>query len=146
MLLSSGERPQAAADLAPRSMIIIEDEALVSLMIEVFAGDLGWQVAGAAYTEATALELVERTSPSVAVIDINLGSTTGFRVAAECHARGVPVLFVTGFTAENLPKECSDDPILPKPFSAEEFDRALSRCLAAPVPRTPLPDGVAESG
>jgi DNA-binding response OmpR family regulator len=154
MLLSSGEEPQAVGDLGPpaagnlgpKSMMIVEDEALVSLMIEVFAAELGWQIAGTAYSEATALELVERIRPAVAVIDINLGSTTGFSVAAECHLRGVPVLFVTGFTAENVPKECGDDPVLPKPFSSEEFDRALSRCVAAPALRTAWPDGYAESG
>jgi len=120
---------QAAPDGDNRSIIIVEDEALVSEVIEMLAGDLGWEIAGTAYSGGAALSLLDKVRPTVAVIDINLGATTSFDVSAACHVRGVPVLFVTGFTAEDIPKECGDDPILAKPFSIEDFSLALGRCL-----------------
>jgi DNA-binding response OmpR family regulator len=124
---SSLERRAAPAKVA-RSMLIVEDDATVSLLIEMFAAELGWQVAGVAYTVAQAFNLLERLSPSIAVLDIELGRATSVGVAAACRLRGVPVLFVTGLTAQDVPRECGNDPVLPKPFSENEFERALSRC------------------
>lgn len=110
-------------------MFIVEDEALVLLVFEDVAADLGWTVAGLAQDEATALRLLADVQPSVAVIDINLGRSNGFGVSAACHARGIPVLFVTAFTVDGVPPECGDDPILAKPFSIEDFGKALDRCI-----------------
>jgi DNA-binding response OmpR family regulator len=133
MSFLSGLERQAVPDHVGKSMIIVEDEAMVSTTIEMFATELGWRVVGAAYSETSALELVQRVNPTVAVMDIHLGSATSFSVAHSCRVRGIVVLFMTGYTAENLPKECGDDPVLAKPFSVEEFEQALGRCIAAQV-------------
>jgi len=128
MPLSSGSE-QATSDHLGQSMIVVEDEAMVSAMIEMFAVELGWQVVGTAYSEAAALDLIERFDPTVAVMDVYLGSANSCRVADACRAQGIAVLFVTGYTAADLPKECGHDPVLPKPFSVQEFEQALYRCL-----------------
>jgi two-component SAPR family response regulator len=115
-------------------MIIVEDEAIISLMIESLADDLGWAVGGTASNEAEAKLLLECCMPSVAVLDINLGaSSTSLSVAAICRERGVPVLFITAYTAAPLPAACGDAPILAKPFSTEDFEAALGRCVRVPA-------------
>jgi CheY-like chemotaxis protein len=113
-------------------MLIVEDEAMVSLMLEDVAADLGWRVAGTAYSEGVALQLLSDIRPTVAVIDVNLRASTSFGVSAVCRARGIPVLFVTGYTADDIPEECGDSPVLAKPFSIDDFARALTRCVEAP--------------
>jgi two-component SAPR family response regulator len=111
------------------SMIIVEDEAPVLLVIEEMAADLGWDIIGVAQTEATAFELLRKTRPTIAVLDIHLGLTTSFAVAAACHDHGVAVLFTTGYTAVSVPEGFGDGPTLAKPFSPEDLAVALQRCL-----------------
>jgi len=114
-------------------MLIVEDEPLVATTIEMVAADLGWQLAGTAFTEESALKLLATVTPTVAVVDINLGPTNSFRVSTKCRAMGVPVLFVTGYVASDVPAECGYNPILAKPFSIDEFEAALGRCLSRPL-------------
>jgi CheY-like chemotaxis protein len=112
-------------------MLIVEDEPIISMMIESFADDLGWAVAGTARSEAEALAILDTSVPTVAVLDIRLGgSATSLSLAAACRARSVPVLFVTAYTAQALPDACGDAPVLAKPFSTEDFETALARCVA----------------
>jgi len=106
--------------------MIVEDEALISLVIQEMSGYLGWQLAGSARNETAALLLLETIQPSVAVIEIYLNRSTGFQVAAACRARGIPVLFISDFRTEIAPAECGDDLILAKPFSIDDFERALN--------------------
>jgi CheY-like chemotaxis protein len=112
------------------SMVIVEDEPVIALMIEAMATDLGWSVAWTAHNEPSAFDLLESSTPTIAVLDINLGLTTSFALAAACHDRGIPILFITGYTATKIPDRCGNDPILAKPFSPEDFQIALGRCLA----------------
>lgn len=130
MSLTSGIERRVEPEQSPRSMIIVENEATVSMLIGMFAEELGWQVAGTAYSQSAALNLLEDVSPTIAVIDINLGSPASFEVAAACRGRGIPVLFITGFADDHVPDECGDDPRLAKPFSVDEFKLALSQSRA----------------
>lgn len=110
-----------------QELIIVEDEPLISMMMEDTARDLGWIVAGSAHSEADAFGLLERCHPSVALLDINLGLTTSLAVASSCRDRGIAVIFVTGYTARDVPLQCEDAPILAKPFSSVELERCLKR-------------------
>ena len=130
MTLEAAVDPCTTSSSVPRPMFIVEDEVLLLSVLEDVGAELGWTIAGGARDEGTALRVLAGIRPSVAVIDINLGLSTGFGVSAACHARAIPVLFVTGFTGEDIPRECGDDPILAKPFSINDFARALDRCVS----------------
>jgi DNA-binding response OmpR family regulator len=112
-----------------RSMLIVEDETLISMLIEDFATELGWSVAGVAHNERAAFKLLDSITPTIAVLDINLGSTDSFGVAQLCQERGIPVLFTTGYTLVSIPEGCGTCPVLTKPFSPDDFQAAVERCL-----------------
>ena len=112
-----------------RSLVIVEDEPLISLMIEDWAAELGWHVEAMAHNEVDALNALEKCSPTLAILDINLGSQTSLHVAKVCRDRGIPIVFTTGYTAGDIPLECGDAPVLPKPFSPDELAVALQRGL-----------------
>jgi DNA-binding response OmpR family regulator len=112
-----------------QSLILVEDEPLISIMIEELLQDLGWTVDGSAHTEADALTLLGTCSPRLALLDINLGLTTSLAVAASCRDRQIPVLFMTGYTARDVPPQCGEYPVLAKPFSPDALDQALRRAL-----------------
>ncbi len=109
------------------SLLIVEDEPLISMMLEQMVGDLGWTVVGSAHTEANAFELLNHSQPQVALLDINLGLTTSLAVASTCKDRGIFVIFTTGYTARDVPSQCGNAPILAKPFTPDDLAQALKR-------------------
>jgi CheY-like chemotaxis protein len=114
---------------AAQSLIVVEDEPIISIMIEELVQELGWTVDGSAQSEAAAFDLLGTCSPQLALLDINLGLTTSLAVAASCRDRHIPIVFMTGYTASDIPDQCGDDPVLAKPFSPDALDRALRRAL-----------------
>jgi DNA-binding response OmpR family regulator len=86
----------------PARILIIEDEALVALEMESILSDAGYEVVGVADDQSSAMAAVDRSTPDLALVDIQLANrSSGFHVAAELSKRGVCCLFVTG----NCPAE-----------------------------------------
>ena len=110
--------------------ILVEDEPLISLMIQDYLADLGWAVDGTAHTEADAFALLNGCRPELALLDINLGKTTSLAVASACRDMGIAVVFITGYVARDVPYQCGNSPVLPKPFSPADLQVALRRGLA----------------
>jgi DNA-binding response OmpR family regulator len=113
----------------PGSVIVVEDEPLISIMVEDMACELGWRIDGTAQTEAGAFALLQRQRPTVAILDVNLGRGTSLAVAATCRDQGIPVVFTTGYLAGDLPPECADAPVLLKPFTIGELAAALRQSV-----------------
>lgn len=116
--------------LTKNHAIIVEDELLVGLMIEEMLKDLGCTVWGIARTPKDALEGLEQGKVNLALLDINLGGTDNFSVAEECKRRGIPMIFVTGYSMSEIPDICRDWPIVPKPFSPEQIQSAIANVQA----------------
>lgn len=123
---------------AGRSLIIVEDEVLISLMVEDMAADLGWAVAGAAQTQSAALTLLESCTPHLALLDVDLGSTSSFAVMDACRARNIPMVFITGYMSRDLPDHVRDGQVLAKPFSTQDLAGAI-RLALAPGEQVPEP-------
>lgn len=110
-----------------RRIMVAEDEPLIAIMLEEMLRELGWEVSGTAYTEPEAMAQLDICQPSLAILDINLGGNTSLDVAAKCVERGIPIVFTTGYTAQDLPPECVGSPILAKPYSMAELEACLER-------------------
>lgn len=113
-----------------RHLIVVEDEPLLAMMIEDIVQDLGWTVDGSAHTEAEAFTVLARCAPTLALLDINLGLTTSLAVACTCRDRHIAVVFMTGYTARDVPLQCGDAPILTKPFSTDDLQQAIKRAIS----------------
>jgi CheY-like chemotaxis protein len=103
---------------APRVMIV-EDEALVALMVEDLLTDFGCQISGSfgAVDEALAYLSDTAAPPALdgAVLDVNIGGTMVFPVAERLRAAGIPFVFATGYGA--LPRKGFEDiVVLNKPI------------------------------
>ena len=64
------------------SVLIIEDEPLIAMMVEDFIDVLGHQVAGAADSVAEGMAAVGRVGFDVAILDVNLRDGACWPVAA----------------------------------------------------------------
>jgi|SRR6056297_1775517 len=115
---------------ADRSVLVVEDEALIALDLEATLSEAGWTVIGPAGTGARALELLKGDLPHVACLDLNLGSGTSHDLARTLIARDVPVVFISGRDSRALPEDLRCVPLLGKPVD----DALLCRTLAALVP------------
>lgn len=123
--------PEETTTLEGIRVLLVEDEALVAMLVEDMLSDLGCTVV------ATAPRLDEATSRAedvglhfdVAILDLNLAGQNTFPVASALAARGVPFAFATGYGAGGLPAEWRDRPTLQKPFTAGDIGRVLAQAL-----------------
>jgi DNA-binding response OmpR family regulator len=110
----------------PRSVLVVEDEALIALDLEAMLEDAGWQVLGPAGTLARARDLIAAAEPDIACLDLNLGRETSHDLAREFLARGVPVVFLSGRDARALPEDLRTVPMLGKPVDGALLLRTLA--------------------
>jgi CheY-like chemotaxis protein len=108
-------------------VLIVEDEALVAMMVEDLLIDLGCEVAGVAASVAAAIELIDDPGRQIdaAILDVNLGRETAYPVAERLASRGVPFAFATGYGASGVIPKFAAVPILVKPFADEELQRVV---------------------
>jgi DNA-binding NarL/FixJ family response regulator len=75
--------------------IVIADDHEFSLIGTVdYVGSLGYQVVGSAKSGMVALNLILRTSPSIAIIDINMPGLNGLDLLKSVNAKKVMTRFV----------------------------------------------------
>lgn len=116
---------------AGRRVLLVEDEAMIAMLLEDMLTDLGCHVLGPAYGIGQALELAsEHETIDVAILDVNLGGTPVFEVADVLRARRVPLVFSTGYGEGGLRKVDQGAPVLGKPFRIDDLATALGKALA----------------
>lgn len=113
------------------SILLVEDEVLIRMMVAEMLADLGYTVAEAGDLHA-GLAWALAADVEAAILDVNLGSDSSEPIADALQRRGAPFAFATGYGADGLPKEFTDAPRLQKPFQIEDLNRCLSKLLGAP--------------
>jgi CheY-like chemotaxis protein len=119
--------------LSGRRVLVVEDEMLVLIMIEDMLADLGCESVTSAATVDKALALIDAQVFDVAMLDMNLNGSDSHLVADALSARGVPFVYSTGNTGQNLRDGYSDRPVLKKPFKYEDLVAILTRLKLAPI-------------
>ena len=118
------------ADLSGKQVLIVEDEFLVTMLIEDALDNLGCRVAGTAGRFDEALEKACSLAFDVAILDVNLDGRRTFPIAELLAERGRAFVFATGYGTDNLPDALAGTPILPKPFQQSDLEHALRQALA----------------
>lgn len=113
-----------------RRILIVEDEALVAMLIEDIVLDLGYEIAAIAGRLDDGLAKAEALDLSCAVLDLNLNGARTYPIAETLRTRGVPFLFVTGYGAAGLEPGWEQAVVVQKPFQPYELAQGLSRALA----------------
>jgi DNA-binding NtrC family response regulator len=111
-------------------VLFVEDEAMVSMLIEDMLLDLGVEVVGPASTMDHALTLAREAEIEAAVLDINIGGQLTYPIADILQGRGIPVIFATGYGSAVLPERFRDTPTLHKPFDRHRFEEVMQAALA----------------
>jgi len=125
-------QPAPDPDSAPAARIlIVEDEALVAMIMVDVVEETGCHVVGPAEGLGMAIEFA-RTEPKLdgAILDLNLSGNQAYPVAEILKQRGVPFVFVTGYGSNELAPPYDGHPSITKPFRVEELEDAVRRMLA----------------
>jgi DNA-binding response OmpR family regulator len=110
----------------PTAILIVEDEPLISMMLEDFLEVLDKRVAGTADTVAGALRVLDGNGVDAAILDLNLRAGEKSTPVAEALAsKGIPFIFATGGGDEGVDERFRDRPRLQKPFTMDGVSKAL---------------------
>ena len=117
--------------LKGKRVLIVEDEALITMLFEDILSDFDCEIVGPAMNIRQAMDLAGAAEIDAAVLDVNLNGEASFPVAALLRGRGVPLVFSSGYGSSSLPEEWQNRPVLPKPFTSDEVADALAGLIGA---------------
>jgi CheY-like chemotaxis protein len=113
------------------TVLIVEDEIIVSFFMRTLFEERGLQVA-VAETAAEALELINSLGPklSTAIIDVGLPDTSGDQLVAPIRALlpELPIVIATGFSETEFGRRFQQDArvrVIGKPFDAPQLWQVL---------------------
>lgn len=116
------------AALAGLRVLVVEDEAMVAMLVEDLLTDLGCVVVDVAGTLEQGLAAAVKTIDG-AILDINLGGAKVFPIADVLSARGVKFLFASGYGSGAAEGHYAGHPVLPKPFRRDALETMLVAAL-----------------
>ena len=119
----AAETSARTAAAGGRKVLLVEDEALVALMIQEFLTESGHSVIGPISRTSEALSAAQEADFDTAILDVNLGDGMAYPVADILSARGIPFVFVTGYEANTIDERFSDAPVLQKPIERQMLQR-----------------------
>jgi CheY-like chemotaxis protein len=118
---------------ACRHILVVEDDDLLSMLLEEMLTELGYCVVGPAARVCEALTLLE-TQPRIdgALLDLSLKGEMSLAIADTLSARAIPFAFVTGH-GSGSPETAryGNAQVLAKPFTMS----GLSELLVQLIPR-----------
>lgn len=112
-------------------VLVVEDEAAISMLLEDMLLDFGCTVVGPAARLATALDMAKTETFEVAILDVNVAGEPIYPVAEAITARDLPIVFSTGYGGAGIREPFRDRPVVQKPFSQADLKRTLIAALAA---------------
>ena len=83
-----------------RSILIVEDEPLIAMMLEDFLDSLGHKVRGTCDSVRCALDEVEKGGFDLAILDVNLKGENVWPVASRLREKKVPFVIANPTKAE----------------------------------------------
>jgi len=111
---------------APLSVLIVEDEPLIAMMLEDYLDGLGHSAAGSVDSVEDALARIDEGGFDVAIVDVHLrGGEPCWPVADALAERGLAYLLATGGHVDRPPERHAEAPTLPKPYTLENVRAAL---------------------
>ncbi|WP_421693916.1 response regulator [Aestuariivirga sp.] len=118
-----------------KRILVVEDEALIAVMVEDMLTDMGSSVVGPAATIEAALKLAATEMLDAAVLDVNVRGERIDPVADALLARGVPMLFATGYGEVKLANGHRAT-VIDKPYTQDKLARGLASAMGMAFQRS----------
>ena len=126
---NGGDR--AAPSLRGRSILVVEDESLIALLVADALEEAGASVVGPCYTLEECLRAAREEQIDAAVLDVDLAGKDVFPAAEELRRRGIPFLFHTAHAyRDELQARFGEIPVCRKPIPMDELTASIARIAA----------------
>jgi light-regulated signal transduction histidine kinase (bacteriophytochrome)/CheY-like chemotaxis protein len=117
--------------LGDLEFLLVEDQMLIAADLESMLADYGITKVTTTPSVADAMRRLRDFTPDVAILDINLGSTTSLPIAEELVRRGVPFVFATGYSDRSIIPVSFSAPVVRKPYDGGALIGAVHKVLGA---------------
>lgn len=114
-------------------VLIVEDEAMIALMLEDSMRALGHHVCGIAATVKEALRHVANGGFDLAIVDCHLKGEDAWPVVDRLAHADIPFILSSGGSPGDMPAVYRDRPMLSKPYNMAAISDVLAACEAARV-------------
>jgi CheY-like chemotaxis protein len=109
---------------------VVEDEAVIRMMIVGLVEELGHRVVAEAGTMQDAKVLVETAAFDLALLDVSIAGQSVAPIAEILMRRCLPFLLVSGYEERSLPEPLRKALILRKPFAISKLKETIETTLA----------------
>jgi CheY-like chemotaxis protein len=114
-------------------VLVIEDDALIAMLLIQMLARMGHEVCATAATEAEAVIAATRHKPDLIIVDAGLGKGSGVSAIEQILPAGpVAHVFISG-DVERIRARNPEAVVVQKPFREAELARAIEVALAAVV-------------
>ncbi|MFA5957590.1 hypothetical protein [Hyphomicrobium sp.] len=112
-------------------VLLIEDNALISMDLEEILKNFGCHVLGPRVRVQDALDAIESEDIDVAVVDYMLEDGDAEPIARKLNDKGIPFAFCTGTPQAHVGSLYPHTPILGKPFNPEDVSTVVNSLMAS---------------
>jgi CheY-like chemotaxis protein len=106
---------------AIHSVLIVEDEMIVAMLMEDLVRDLGVRDIHVCNDVGSALEMLQGTDVDCAILDLWLRDRDSMPIADLLAERGIPFVFSSGSDASALAPQHAHRPMISKPFLDDDL-------------------------
>lgn len=106
-------------------VLVVEDDAMISMMLQDLLEDMGCRVVGVASRLDEARRKSEAGDFDVALLDVNLRGERTLPIAEAMLQRRQPFVLTTGYATTILPDALRDATLLQKPYRRQDLESAL---------------------
>ena len=123
-----------------KSILVVDDEAAVTLSLEGFFRQKGYEVLKAFFGDQ-ALQQIEKKRPSVVILDLEMPGINGIQVLEKIRSDypEIKTLVITGFsdTYQDQLQKLKAEKVWTKPVSLTDLTRAVEAMLQGSEPAPP---------
>ena len=113
-----------------RTVLVVEDQAMVASDLQRFLGGMGYCVVGPVCSTDEALDTIASRELDGAVLDVKLLGGASAEVADALKAARIPHVLIDAWAVGQSPEQCRDEPLLNNPYDYRSLLDALKGAMA----------------
>jgi CheY-like chemotaxis protein len=126
------DAPIDTSDLRGLSVLVVEDNGLLCVVLEETLREAGCEVVGPYGRLPEAMDAATTEHIDIALLDINVRGQLVSPLAERLRARGVPFVLTSAYQPDDVPRVLQDATQLRKPFTDTDLLERLASVVKKP--------------